>query len=150
MNGHVAVMTDFPQLDESATDKVDRELARQRRVAAMAQIRQEIKDQAALAWLEHIDAVLGPKPATAQGWEDRGLQVLQLGLVDGIGINPKAAAAYAAECRTIAGRLDKSFSPRTTVSVDVTVQALTQRLQEGRARIIDALPQLPATPEKST
>lgn len=149
-NGHVATLPDFTQLDESATDRVDRELARRRRIAAMAEIRLSIREQAALAWWDQIDDVLGPRPDTAQGWADRGLQVLQLGLVDGIGINPKACAAYAAECRANAARLDRSFGTQVNVSVDVAVNVLTQRLQEGRERVIAVVPERLPTPEKPT
>lgn len=142
--GQLNALPDFTSLDESATDKVDRELARRKRVAAMAEIRLSIREQAALAWWDQIDDVLGPKPDTAEGWADRGLQVLQLGLVDGIGINPKACAAYAAECRANASRLDPTYGPKMNVQVDVTVTALSQRLQEGRARVIEQLPATPA------
>lgn len=145
---------DVSAYERGPTDEVDLTLSVVRQKteieAARLMVRQHAEDERAKNWIDHVDAMLGPLPATGQGWADRGMKLLELSMIEGIGLNAKACAAYAEECNKRAAWMDRKFSQRVQVDVDVAVNVLTQRLQEGRERVIAVVPQLPVTPEKPT
>ncbi len=105
-----APLPDFPHLDDEPTDRVDRMLAVRRRAEeleeAKATIRQNAKDESVQKWLDVLPKLLGPEPTTGQEWVDRGLRMLELSQIEGLGINAKAAAAYADEANKRAAWID--------------------------------------------
>lgn len=105
-----AELPDFPHLDDEPTDKVDRMLARKRRALeleeAKTEIRQNAKNESVKKWLDILPKLLGPEPTTGQEWIDRGIRMLELSQIEGLGINAKAAAAYAEEANKRAAWMD--------------------------------------------
>lgn len=93
---------DFPQLDEAATDRADRIAARRRSAEgieeARALIRHHADSEAAKERLDALPKLLGPKPETGEEWVDRGLRALEVSIVEGTGLNHKAATAYENAC----------------------------------------------------
>lgn len=103
-------LPEFRDLDEFDTDHADRILARQRRQREAEEARQElratIEDEHIQARMDAIPKLLGPMPETGEEWAERGLKLLEIAMVEGVGINAKAAASYEAACRQRAAWAD--------------------------------------------
>lgn len=103
-------------------------------------IRQRVADETAQAWFDKMDALIGPLPTTADGWNERPELLLRYAQVGNIGLDPRGVARYADYCERQAGVLEpRKYGQKLQVDVDVRVQQLAQRLQEGRARVLPML-----------
>lgn len=127
MRGLHEELPNLPQLDEEATDRADRMLLRRKALidtaAERAEFRETIQDEYAKRRLDALPGLMGPKPETAQEWADRALIGLEIAMVEGTGLNAKAAASYAAECNKRAAWLEPTkFGDLKMLQVDARVQ----------------------------
>jgi len=77
------------------------------------------------------------REASAEAWIDRGIARLDQACDKLSGIDPTAARAYAQECARRAAQRNPKYreTTETRLDVSVTVNALSQRLREGRQQI---------------
>lgn len=103
-------LPDFPDLDESPTDKVDRMLARKRRAEEIEEarhmIRLTITEECVQKRMELLPKLLGPDPTTGEECIQRGMRGLELAMIEGSGFSPHAAKAYQEAQFKIAGFME--------------------------------------------
>lgn len=103
MRGLHQELPDFPDLEEPS-DRVDRMLAKGKRrleiEEARAEIRASVDDVHIKARMDALHKLLGPEPPfdDADAWAERGIKIVELATVEGLGFSPKAAATHAIEC----------------------------------------------------